>query len=49
LAGNGGYIIQLFYRIEAKPFNPSEGAVSFVSEAHDRNLIPILRLLRIYP
>jgi hypothetical protein len=47
--GNGDFVPHLFYRIEAKPFSPNEGAVSFVSEAYARNLIPILRLLRVYP
>lgn len=44
LVGNGGYITQLFYGIDANTLGPDNCAVSFVLEAYARNLIPILRL-----
>lgn len=44
LVGNGGYVTQLFYGIDASTTGPSDCAVSFVNEAYARNLIPILRL-----
>ena len=44
LIGNGGYITQLFYGIDATTAGPSQCAVNFVLEAYARNLIPILRL-----
>jgi hypothetical protein len=44
LIGNGGYITQLFYGIDANTSGPDQCAVSFVLEAYARNLIPILRL-----
>jgi hypothetical protein len=44
LVGSGGYVTQLFYGIDTNTTGPSDCAVSFVSEAYARNLIPILRL-----
>ncbi|MBE7555186.1 MAG: hypothetical protein HS126_29400 [Anaerolineales bacterium] len=44
LIGNGGYVTQLFYGIDANTSGPDPCAVSFVLEAYARNLIPILRL-----
>lgn len=44
LVGNGGYVTQLFYGIDATTTAPSQCAINFVSEAYARNLIPILRL-----
>lgn len=44
LAGNGGYVTQLFYGINIGATGPDNCAVSFVEEAYARNLIPILRL-----
>ncbi|GIK37362.1 MAG: hypothetical protein BroJett011_11950 [Chloroflexota bacterium] len=44
LIGNGGYVTQLFYGIDANTSGPDPCAVSFVLEAYTRNLIPILRL-----
>lgn len=44
LVGNGGYVTQLFYGIDTSTLGPSDCAVSFVTEAYARNLIPILRL-----
>ncbi len=44
LIGNGGYVTQLFYGIDAATTAPSQCAINFVSEAYARNLIPILRL-----
>jgi hypothetical protein len=44
LVGNGGYVTQLFYGIDANTSSPDYCAVSFVLEAYARNLIPILRL-----
>ncbi len=44
LIGNGGYVTQLFYGLDATTTGPSQCAVNFVSEAYARNLIPILRL-----
>jgi len=44
LAGNGGYVTQLFYGIDAGTTGPSQCAVNFITEAYARNLIPILRL-----
>ncbi len=44
LIGNGGYVTQLFYGLDAGTTGPSQCAVNFVAEAYARNLIPILRL-----
>jgi|GEM_PF-5978364 len=44
LAGNGGYVTQLFYPIDTTTTGPSECAINFVQEAYARNLIPIIRL-----
>ncbi len=44
LVGNGGYITQLFYGIDASTTAPDPCAISFVTEAYARGLIPIIRL-----
>jgi uncharacterized repeat protein (TIGR01451 family) len=44
LAGSGGYVTQLFYRITSDTAGPDPCAVYFVNAAYDRNLVPILRL-----
>jgi hypothetical protein len=44
LAGNGGYVKQLFYPIDTSTTGPSECAVNFVRETYARSMIPILRL-----
>jgi sugar lactone lactonase YvrE len=44
LAGSGGYVTQLFYRITPATTGPDPCAVDFVNAAYDRNLVPILRL-----
>jgi hypothetical protein len=44
LAGSGGYVTQLFYRITSETDGPDPCAVYFVNAAYDRNLVPILRL-----
>lgn len=44
LAGSGGYVTQLFYRIDANTAGPDPCAVTFVNGAYDRNLNPIVRL-----
>ena len=44
LAGSGGYITQLFYRITVETDAPDPCAVYFVNGAYDHNLVPILRL-----
>ncbi|MBN1220154.1 MAG: YncE family protein [Anaerolineae bacterium] len=44
LAGNGGYVTQLFYPIDPGTTGPSQCAINYVVEAYARNLIPILRL-----
>jgi hypothetical protein len=44
LAGSGGYVTQLFYRITPDTSGPDDCAVAFVNAAYDRNLVPILRL-----
>jgi uncharacterized repeat protein (TIGR01451 family) len=44
LAGSGGYVTQLFYRITPATSGPDSCAVYFVNAAYDRNLVPILRL-----
>jgi uncharacterized repeat protein (TIGR01451 family) len=44
LAGSGGYVTQLFYRITPATTEPDACAVYFVNAAYDRNLVPILRL-----
>ncbi|MBN1995220.1 MAG: hypothetical protein JW953_21200 [Anaerolineae bacterium] len=44
LAGNGGYLKQLFSGLNANTTGPGECAVNYVLEAYARNLIPVLRL-----
>lgn len=44
LVGNGGYITQLFYGIDATTTGPADCVVKFVTEAYARNIIPIIRL-----
>jgi hypothetical protein len=44
LAGSGGYVTQLFYRITPDTPGPDACAVTFVNAAYDRNLVPIVRL-----
>jgi uncharacterized repeat protein (TIGR01451 family) len=44
LAGSGGYVTQLFYRITPETTGPDPCAIYFVNAAYDRNLVPILRL-----
>lgn len=44
LAGSGGYVTQLFYRITVETAAPDPCAVYFVNAAYDHNLVPILRL-----
>ncbi len=44
LVGDGGYVTQLFYRIDANTAAPDPCAVYFVNSAYDRNLTPIIRL-----
>jgi uncharacterized repeat protein (TIGR01451 family) len=44
LAGSGGYVTQLFYRITLETDAPDPCAAYFVNSAYDHNLVPILRL-----
>ena len=44
LVGNGGYVTQLFYGIDANTTGPDQCPVNFVTEAYARNLIPIVRV-----
>ncbi|MFQ5575479.1 MAG: YncE family protein [Anaerolineae bacterium] len=44
LAGQGGYVTELFYPIDAATPGPSACAVYFVNRAYDLGLVPIVRL-----
>jgi len=44
LVGNGGYVTQLFYGLDATTTGPDQCAINFVTEAYARGLIPIIRL-----